>query len=100
MVGQRNNAITLVAAGGLSLVFDAGRGLEAGLAGAGDGVIGRPDKVFLTRLHSDHVTGLSDLFISGGTLGSSGPLRLWVHSAPRIRRPLQSSLRLGHQVPE
>ena len=77
MVAQRNNAITLIAAGGLLLVFDAGRGLVAGLARAGYGVISRADKVFLTHLHSDHVTGLPDLFISGGPLGRSGPLRLW-----------------------
>ncbi|MEE2760078.1 MAG: MBL fold metallo-hydrolase [Pseudomonadota bacterium] len=77
MVGQRNNAITLVAAGGLLLVFDAGRGLVAGLARAGYGVVRRADKVFLTHLHSDHVTGLPDLFISGSHLGRSGPLHLW-----------------------
>jgi ribonuclease Z len=77
MTETRNQTITLIEAGGLNLVFDAGRGLVAGLAGAGDGVIGRADKVFLTHLHSDHVTGLADLFVNGAALGRAGPLRLW-----------------------
>ena len=76
MSAMRNQTITLIEAGGLSLVFDAGRGLVAGLAGVGDGVIGRADKVFLTHLHSDHVTGLADLFVNGVALGRAGPLRL------------------------
>ena len=77
MTNTRNQTITLIEAGGLSLVFDAGRGLVAGLVGAGISVIGRADKVFLTHLHSDHVTGLPDLFVNGAALGRTGPLRLW-----------------------
>ncbi len=95
MSAMRNQTITLIEAGGLSLVFDAGRGLVAGLAGAGAGVIGRADKVFLTHLHSDHVTGLADLFVNGVALGRAGPLRLWGRPGPKPWRRTSRKHSLG-----
>jgi ribonuclease Z len=54
----------LVEAGGKKLLIDAGRGgtqrlRQAGLA------LGQVDAVFLTHLHSDHVVGLPDLWLTG-----------------------------------
>lgn len=54
----------LVEAGGKKLLIDSGRGgtqrlRQAGLA------LGQVDAVFLTHLHSDHVVGLPDLWLTG-----------------------------------
>jgi len=55
---------TLVQAGGRNLLFDVGRGatqrlFELKIA------LGKIDHVFLTHLHSDHVVGLPDLWLTG-----------------------------------
>ncbi len=54
----------LVQAGGQNLLIDAGRGgtqrlLQVGLK------LGAVDALFLTHLHSDHVVGIPDLWLSG-----------------------------------
>jgi ribonuclease Z len=54
----------LVPAGGQNLLIDAGRGgtqrlLQVGLK------LGAVDALFLTHLHSDHVVGIPDLWLSG-----------------------------------
>lgn len=72
---------TLIQAGGLNLLFDAGRGATVRLyqlgISSGKGI----DAVFLTHYHSDHVEGLPDLWMTGymfGPFGSrSRPLRLF-----------------------
>jgi len=72
---------TLIQAGGLSLLFDVGRGVTVRLyqlgISSGKGI----DAVFLTHYHSDHVEGLPDLWMTGymfGPFGSrSRPLLLW-----------------------
>lgn len=56
----RAGPATLVRAGGMDLLFDAGRGLLMRLRGAGTGPI-RVHAVFLTHLHSDHMTDFNDL---------------------------------------
>jgi ribonuclease Z len=55
---------TLVQAGGMNLLFDAGRGAAVRVVQAGISV-GQIDAVFLTHFHSDHVNGLSDVWMSG-----------------------------------
>lgn len=55
---------TLVQAGEYNLVFDAGRGAAVRLTQAGV-PIGDVDGVFVTHYHSDHVNGLSDLWMTG-----------------------------------
>lgn len=70
---------TLVQAGGLNLVFDAGRGASIRLAQAGVG-LGQIDGVFLTHFHSDHVVGLADLWMTGyipALQGRTTPLQLY-----------------------
>ncbi|AHD21164.1 ribonuclease Z [Rhodococcus pyridinivorans SB3094] len=60
---ERYGMSTLVQANGLNLVFDAGRGATVRLTQAGVPV-GQVDAVFLTHFHSDHINGLSDLWMS------------------------------------
>ena len=55
---------TLVEAGGRRLVFDVGRGTTIRLEQAGVRS-GSVTAVFLTHLHSDHTTGLPDLWLTG-----------------------------------
>ncbi len=70
---------TLVEAGGQKLIFDAGRGVAIRLHQA---KIRLRDitAVFVTHLHSDHITGLPDLYATA-PLGSGGrrriPLEVW-----------------------
>ncbi len=73
---------TLVQAGGLNLVFDAGRGASIRMAQTGLSP-GQIDALFITHLHSDHVNGFADLWMAGyrphpqartGALRVFGPL--------------------------
>ncbi|MBW8302373.1 MAG: MBL fold metallo-hydrolase [Brevundimonas sp.] len=62
---------TLVQAGGQALLFDAGRGStirlwQLGLPGSA------LNATFLTHLHSDHVVGLPDLWLTGWLRGPHG----------------------------
>jgi ribonuclease Z len=57
---DRAGPANLVQAGGLNLLFDCGRGVTMRLAAAGVHP-GQLHQVFLTHLHSDHVTDFSDL---------------------------------------
>jgi ribonuclease Z len=72
---------TLVQAGGLNLLFDAGRGVTVRLYQLGMSFGKGIDAVFLTHYHSDHVEGLPDLWMTGYMFGPFGsrakPLRLW-----------------------
>jgi len=54
----------LVQAGGRNLVIDSGRGVTQRLAQSGL-KLGAVDAVFLTHLHSDHVVGIPDLWLTG-----------------------------------
>ena len=55
---------TLIQAGGLNLLIDAGRGCAVRLTQAGM-PMGKIDAFFLTHFHSDHVIGLPDLWMTG-----------------------------------
>ena len=66
----------LVQAGGNNFVFDCGRGATQRLAQ----INVRPaqtDKFFLTHLHSDHVVGIPDLWLTGWIMGREIPFRIW-----------------------
>jgi ribonuclease Z len=58
---QRFGYSTLVQAGGLTLVFDAGRGNAIRLAQL-QVPLGSIDATFITHFHSDHLVGLPDLW--------------------------------------
>jgi ribonuclease Z len=69
---------TLVEAGEQKFLFDAGRGALQRLTQL---KVRWPDVegVFLTHLHSDHLVGLPDLWLTGSFLspGRKSPLRVW-----------------------
>lgn len=61
---ERFGSATLVNAGGQYFLFDVGRGATIRLQQIGI-TPNQIDKVFLTHLHSDHISGLDDLWITG-----------------------------------
>jgi len=73
---SRFGSAILVEAGGKRLLFDCGRGAVIRLSQLGR----KPneiDGVFLTHLHSDHIVGLPDLWLTGWFLKRDQPLRVW-----------------------
>lgn len=76
-VMNRFGPSTLVEAGGNKFLFDAGRGLTQRLFQSG---VALKDvyKIFLTHLHSDHIVGLPDLYLTGWVNGRrEQPFQLW-----------------------
>jgi len=55
---------TLVEVGGLVLLFDAGRGVPIRM-GQINVPVGKIDVLFLTHFHSDHVSGIPDVWLTG-----------------------------------
>jgi ribonuclease Z len=53
----------LIEASNKTLVFDCGRGTATRLAQLE--LLGKADSLFLTHLHSDHIVGLPDLYLTG-----------------------------------
>jgi ribonuclease Z len=93
-VMERFGPATLVEAGGEILLFDAGRGVLQRLF-----QLQKPLKdmraVFLTHLHSDHIVGLPDLWLTGWLTGRPDvPLRIW---GPRGTRAMMTYLDLAFQ---
>ncbi|HBJ30553.1 MAG TPA: MBL fold metallo-hydrolase, partial [Dehalococcoidia bacterium] len=64
----------LVQAANQNFVFDCGRGSAQRLMQVN---VPSPqsDKFFLTHLHSDHVVGIPDLWLSGWVMGRETPFR-------------------------
>jgi len=73
---ERFGSAILVEVAGKKLLFDCGRGVVIRLTQAGVSPK-EIDGLFLTHLHSDHVVGIPDLWLSGWFLGRSKPLRIW-----------------------
>jgi ribonuclease Z len=73
---ERFGSAILVEVAGKRLLFDCGRGVVIRLAQ----VQVNPkeiDGLFLTHLHSDHVVGIPDLWLSGWFLGRDRSLPIW-----------------------
>jgi ribonuclease Z len=73
---ERFGSAILVEVAGKKLLFDCGRGVVIRLTQAGVSPK-EIDGLFLPHLHSDHVVGIPDLWLSGWFLGRSKPLRIW-----------------------
>jgi ribonuclease Z len=68
---ERFGPSIMVQAGTQTLLFDAGRGALQRLTQVGVS-FDRVDALFLTHLHSDHVVGIPDLWLSGWVLSRRG----------------------------
>lgn len=87
----------LVQAGGLNLVFDAGRGCTIRLNQVGV-PLGKVDGTFLTHFHSDHINGLPDLwmtsYIRSPYAARTTPFRLYGPTGTaRIARAMYETFR-------
>jgi ribonuclease Z len=72
---DRFGPATLVEAGDQRLLFDCGRGATQRLFQIeGAALLRDIDAVFLTHLHSDHIVGLPDLWLTGWLFGRHFPL--------------------------
>ena len=80
----------LIEAGGQTFLFDAGRGAMQRLAQL-EVRWQDVDGVFLTHLHSDHVVGFPDLWLTGWLVGAGRdrPVRVW---GPRGTQRMMSKL--------
>ena len=74
---ERFGISTLVVAGNEKLLFDCGRAATIRMAQMGM-LLGEVNKLFVTHLHSDHVIGIPDLYLTGwASQGRVVPLRVW-----------------------
>jgi ribonuclease Z len=78
---ERSGPAILVEAGGRALLVDVGRGSTGRLFEIGQrGLLTRLEAIFLTHLHSDHVVGLPDLFLTAWVFGRTTPHE--IHGPP------------------
>jgi ribonuclease Z len=73
---ERFGPSILVEVGKEALLFDCGRGATIRLSQAGV-PFSSVTALFLTHLHSDHVVGIPDLWLTGWIMGRHVPLRVW-----------------------
>ena len=73
---ERFGPSILIQAGSNAFLFDCGRGATLRLSQLKIPVES-VDALFLTHLHSDHVVGLPDLWLTGWVLGRKVPFRMW-----------------------
>jgi len=73
---ERFGPSTLVKVGGMNLLFDAGRGVAIRLQEAGL-TPNQIEHVFLTHLHSDHISGLDDIWFTGWIWQRENNLSVW-----------------------
>lgn len=100
----RFGAAILVQAGGKKMVFDCGRAAVIRLKEARVNP-SEIDTVFLTHLHSDHVVGLPDLWLTGWFLGRREPLVVWGPLGTRemmehLRQAFAFDVRMREAPPE
>jgi len=91
---ERFGPSTLVEAGAETLLFDCGRGVAQRLW-----QLQRPLRVtavFLTHLHSDHIVGIPDLWLTGWLPApSTEPFRLW---GPTGTKEMMANLEKAYQA--
>lgn len=89
---DRFGSATLVHAGGKYFLFDVGRGATIRLQQAGLSP-NQIEQVFLTHLHSDHISGLDDLWITGWVWQRENYLQVY---GPEGTHQLVNSLRKAY----
>lgn len=86
---------TLIEAAGHKIIFDCGRGTMQ-RAYQVHKETQDFDKLFITHLHSDHTTGIPDLWITGTIMGRHDkPLRIW---GPRGTKSMAANLEKAFAV--
>lgn len=85
---ERFGPSILVQAGNDAFLFDCGRAATLRLSQLKIPVES-VDALFLTHLHSDHIVGLPDLWLTGWVLGRKVPFRVW---GPEGTRQMMSHL--------
>ena len=75
-VMERFGPSILIEAGKEKLLFDCGRGVTQRLYQL-KVPFGEVTSLFLTHLHSDHIVGIPDVYLTGWLLGRTTPLRVW-----------------------
>ncbi len=83
----------LVEAGKQKLLFDCGRGAAQRIQ-QNKIPFAEVDALFLTHLHSDHVVGIPDLWLTGWVQGRTIPLRVW---GPAGTREMMAHLEQAYQ---
>tara|TARA_R110002111_G_scaffold135053_4_gene201047 strand:- start:2476 stop:3312 length:837 start_codon:yes stop_codon:yes gene_type:complete len=91
---ERFGPATVIEASGHYFVFDSGRGTTIRLQQAGI-PLSKIEHVFLTHLHSDHVSGLSDLWLTSWIWQRPQPIQL---TGPVGTSALAKHLELAHQA--
>jgi ribonuclease Z len=105
---DRFSACVLVEAGTRKLLFDAARGCAIRVQQAR---VAWSDlsAVFVTHLHSDHVLGIPDIFLTGWTAGRTMPFEVWgpkgtnemmTHVAQAYRFDIATRLANSRQPPQ
>jgi ribonuclease Z len=88
---RRFGPATLVEAGNLKLLFDAGRGVPIRLSQLRI-PMARIDTLFITHYHSDHVSGIPDLWLTGWLPGGGGRKEPFRVIGPTGARDLMANL--------
>jgi ribonuclease Z len=83
----------MVEAGKEKLLFDCGRGVTQRLYQI-KVPFGDVTALFLTHLHSDHIVGIPDVYLTGWLLGRTTPLRVW---GPEGTADMMSHLQQAYQ---
>ncbi len=91
---ERFGPATLVEANGRFFIFDSGRGITMRLQQAGI-ALSKIEHVFLTHLHSDHVSGLSALWLTSWIWQRPNKLKL---TGPAGTQAFAKHLALAHQA--
>jgi ribonuclease Z len=91
---ERFGPATVIQANGRYFVFDSGRGITIRLQQAGI-PLSKIEHVFLTHLHSDHISGLSDLWLTSWIWQRPHPIQL---TGPVGTKALAQHLELAHQA--
>jgi ribonuclease Z len=92
-VMERFGPSILVEAGKEKLLFDCGRGAAQRLYQL-QVPFSDVTALFLTHLHSDHVVGIPDFYLTGWIFGRSAPLRVW---GPEGTAEMMSHLQQAYQ---